>query len=409
MNTALQRSTPTRPAQGLDTVAGVLVLALASALALTLAGCQPANSTSAPVAPGAATTAASTAASAPVKAAAVRVEKLQPAPLLVALSLTGSVEATRVAQVSSPAEGPVQRLRVREGDAVAAGQVLLQLGRTGATQAVAASARADLKKEEDNLARTQRLVALGALPAEQEEAARAAVLRVRSQLARADEVERDSVITAPWAGVVTRTRVTDGDVVAPRAPLIELHDPSSLVVRVAVPEAAATSLSLGMQASVQLDAHGEQRWPARVSRLSPTLDARTHSRTVELTLQQPPALLPGMFARVQIVQRTVPDALTVPANALVAVPGGAQAVFVAVDQKAQRRTVALGGEFDGRWLVQGGLKPGDQVIVAGHEALKDGAAVKVVPAAKAATAAGAPTPGIPGAAAAASKPQGDAS
>ena len=391
MNIFLLRNPPARSGQCPDAVVGVRTLALAGAMALALAGCQPANSTSTPaVAAAGAGEAAASKTTAPVKAAAVRVERLQRAPLAVTLSLTGSVEATRVAQISSPAEGPVQRLRVREGDHVVAGQVLMQLGRTGATLAIAASARADLKREEDNLARTQRLVALGALPSEQEEIARAAVLRVRSQLARASELERDSVITAPWAGVVTRTRVTDGDVVAPRAPLLEMHDPSSLVVRVAVPEAAAIGLGPGMQASVHLDAHGEQEWPARISRLYPTLDARTHSRTVELTLQpQAPTLLPGMFSRVQIVLRTVPDAMTVPANALVAVPGGAQAVFVVADQKAQRRNVTLGGEFDGRWLVQGGLQPGDQVIVAGHEALKDGAAVKLVPATPPA-AAGAP-------------------
>jgi RND family efflux transporter MFP subunit len=357
--------------------------ALSGAL-LALDGCSP----SAPGAAFGASAAASAAGASATKAAAVRVEPVKPAPLALGFDITGTVEAGRIAQLASAAEGPVQGLRVHEGDKVVRGQVLLTLGRTDAVNALATSLREDLRKEEDNVARTRRLVDIGALPSEQLDTALANATRSRSQLTKAQEAVRDYVVAAPWAGVVSKLRVREGDVVGPRAPLVEIIDPASMLVRVAVPEAEAARLALGMPAQAALDAWPQQRFAAHVTRLYPTLDARTHSRLAELTLVNPPLLLPGMFARVQVVRETLPNAITVPAYSLLAAPGGGASVFVVQDGKAQRRTVTTGVEVEGRTLVTAGLKAGDMLIVAGQEALKDGAAVKAIaPAAKPASAA----------------------
>jgi membrane fusion protein (multidrug efflux system) len=348
-----------------------------SAAVLALAGCSP----SAPAAVSEAGTSAT-------KATAVRVESVRPAPLALGFDITGTVEAGRIAQLASAAEGPVQGLRVHEGDKVVRGQMLLTLGRTDAVNALAASLREDVRKDEDNVARTRRLVDIGALPSEQLDTALASTTRSRSQLTKAQEAVRDYVVAAPWAGVVSKVKVREGDVVGPRAPLVEIIDPTSMLVRVAVPEAEAARLALGMAAQVALDAWPQQRFAARVTRLYPTLDARTHSRLAELTLVNPPLLLPGMFARVQVVRETLPNAITVPAYSLLAAPGGGASVFVVQDGKAQRRKVTTGVEVEGRTLVTAGLKAGDTLIVAGQEALKDGAAVKAIaPAAKPASAA----------------------
>jgi membrane fusion protein (multidrug efflux system) len=364
----------------------VAFTAACSAATLALAGCSPTEASVTAGAPAAASAASASGG----KAAAVRVEQVKPAPLALGFALTGTVEAGRMAQLASAAEGPVQGLRVHEGDKVARGQVLLKLGRTEAVSALVGSLREDQRKEDDNAARTRRLVDIGALPREQLDTALANATRVGSQLAKAQEAVRDYVVTAPWAGVLSKLKVREGDVVSPRAPLLEIIDPTSMLVRVAVPEEEAARLVLGMAASVALDAWPQQTFAARVTRLYPTLDARTHSRLAELTLVNPPLLLPGMFARVQVVRETLPNAITVPAYSLVAAPGGGTAVFVVQNGKAQRRKVTTGVEVEGRTLVTAGLKTGDILIVAGQEALKDGAAVKAIaPVAKPAAAASA--------------------
>lgn len=349
-----------------------VILTSALLLSLMLPGCSP-NETSAP-----ATSAASATAQPTVKAVAVQVETVQPRSMGVGVSVVGSVEAARIAQLSALADGPVLAVKVREGDAVKRGQVLLSLGRSEAVASLTQSLRQDVAREEDNLARTRRLVEIGALPGEQSDIAAANVTRLQAQLTRNQESLRDYVVTAPWAGVVSKMRVREGDVASPRAPLVELIDPTSLLVRVAVAEADVAQLRLGMPAEVALDAYPQQPISAKISRLYPTLDPRTHTRLTELTLLESPPLLTGMFARVNIVLHTVPDALTVPSYALLSQTGGGQAVMVMQDGKAVRRTVKTGLEVAGRTQILTGLQPQDLVITAGHEILKDGALVTLV-------------------------------
>lgn len=363
-----------------------VILTSALALGLTLPGCSPdkaaAPANSAASAP--ANNTGSAAAKPAVKAAAVRVETIQPRPMQVGVSVVGSVEAARIAQLSALADGPVLSVKVREGDAVKRGQVLLSLGRSEAVSSLTQSLRQDVAREQDNLARTRRLVEIGALPAEQSDIAAANVTRMQAQLTRNQESLRDYVVTAPWAGVVSKMRVREGDVASPRAPLVELIDPTSLLVRVAVAESDAAQLRLGMPAEVTLDAYPQQTMAAKISRLYPTLDPRTHTRLAELTLLNPPLLLTGMFVRVTLITRTLPDALSVPSYALLSATGGKQAVMLMQDGKAVRQVVKTGIEVAGRTQILSGLQANDTVITAGHETLKDGAAVKLIaPAAKA--------------------------
>lgn len=311
------------------------------------------------------------------KAVAIKVETLQKAPLVLTLPLTGTVEAGRIAQLASPAEGPVLQVRVREGDRVDRGQVLVNLGRTDGANALVRSLNEDLKKEEDNLSRTRHLIDSGALPAEQLDTATANAVRVRAQLIKAQEGSRDYAVSAPWAGVVSKMKVRDGDFVAPRAPLAEIYDPQSLIVRLSVPEQAAAGVAQGAKVAVELDAYPEKRFAGRVVRLYPYLDTRTRTRIVEVSLTDVPTLLPGMFARVNLEQSTIPDAITVPAYSVLAAPGGKSIAFVVQDGKAVRRAVETGVEKDGRVRIVSGLEACDKLIVAGHEKLKDGASVKV--------------------------------
>lgn len=313
-----------------------------------------------------------------IKATAVRVETVKKSPLVLTLALTGAVEAGRIAQLASPAEGPVLSIKVREGDLVNAGQVLLMLGRTEGASALVSSLREDTKKEEDNLMRTRRLVDSGALAGEQLDIASANVARMRAQMVKAEETTRDYAVRAPWPGMVSKMKVRDGDFVGPRAPLAEIYDPATLMVRVAVPEQAAASLTNGMKLDVELDAYPGKRLAGSISRLYPYLDPRTRTRIAEVKVVDAPPLLPGMFARVFLVQATIPDALTVPAHSLVALPGGGTAVFIMKDGESVRNKVEVGAEANGRIEIRSGLNAGDQLIVSGQENLKDRAPVKVI-------------------------------
>jgi membrane fusion protein (multidrug efflux system) len=306
----------------------------------------------------------------------VRVVAASKATVSYGLELTGSVEPYRVAQLASPAEGPVLNVGVREGDRVKAGDTLLSIGRKRGIDALIVSLRDELKKEDDNLRRTRQLVENEALPGEQLDQARAAFEKVRALLVKAEETSQDYGVTAPWTGVVSRVIVKEGEFVAPRAALLEMYDPASLVVRAAVPEKHAAEIAAGMPVDVRLDAYPDEIMKGRIERVYPYLDSRLRTRTMEIVLDKPIDLLPGMFARLKVLLKSVNEAVVVPLEAIVSTPKG-QVVFVVEDGKAIARPVETGIEEDNRIQIVTGVQPGDKVIVAGNEKLKDGVAVSL--------------------------------
>jgi membrane fusion protein (multidrug efflux system) len=292
------------------------------------------------------------------------------------LELTGSVAPYRVARLASPAEGPVADIRVREADRVKAGDSLLFIGRKKGADALITSLREELKKEEDNLSRTRQLVESEALPGEQLDQARSAFEKVHAQLVRAEETARDYAIYAPWEGVVSRVNVKEGEFVAPRAVLLEIFDPASLVILAAVPEKHAAEVTAGMRVNVRLDAYPGDVMQGRIERVYPYLDSRLRTRTMEITLEKPIDLLPGMFARLNVLLKNIDDAVIVPLEALVTTPKG-PVVFVVEDGNAIARAVKTGIEADNRIQLVSGVQPGDKVIIAGNEKLKSGVEVSL--------------------------------
>ena len=183
-------------------------------------------------------------------------------------------------------------------------------------------------------------------------------------------------MAAPWDGVVSKVLVKDGDFVAPRAPLVEMYDPNSLVIRLAVPEAQSTLVFKGMPVKVQMDAYPGKTFEGKISLVYPDLDTRMRTRTAEVKLDYPVALIPGMFARLQVVIETATDAVVVPGDAVLVLPNGEKVAFILKDGKAQRRVVQTGLEAGGQVQIVSGIQPGETVVTAGNEKLKDGMEVK---------------------------------
>jgi membrane fusion protein (multidrug efflux system) len=101
------------------------------------------------------------------------------------------------------------------------------------------------------------------------------------------------------------------------------------------------------------------------------------TRTIELAVKDDAALAPGMFGRIRLIVESVDDAVTVPVQAVIVTPAGAQVAFIVADGKAAQRKVQTGIEESGRVQILSGLEPGEKVIVAGQEKLKDGAEIRL--------------------------------
>ena len=306
----------------------------------------------------------------------VAVQKAQVAPISRTLELTGTATPTRQARLASPGEGPIQNCRVREGDLVKRGERVLTIGRSGAAAAQVTAMAESVKEQAAELNRTKILVQSGAIPGSQLDTARAKYEGARALMAKARESAGDYSVAAPWDGVVSKVLVKDGDFVAPRAPLVEMYDPKSLVIRLAVPEAQSTLVLKGMPVKVQMDAYPGKTFEGKISLVYPDLDTRMRTRTAEVKLDYPVALIPGMFARLQVVIETATDAVVVPGDAVLVLPNGEKVAFILKDGKAQRRVVQTGLEAGGQVQIVSGVQPGETVITAGNEKLKDGMEVK---------------------------------
>jgi membrane fusion protein (multidrug efflux system) len=227
-------------------------------------------------------------------------------------------------------------------------------------------------------AATQRLAMLKAGPTATAIALQEAVLQEAA--ARVEQVKAklaEGTIAAPFSGVVRKVSVRVGDLASVKSPLLELSDPSSLVVRFAMPEAVSSGDPARFPVEVGLDAYPGKTFHAKVVRQYPEIDSRTRTRIVEAKVLEPVPLVTGMFARLRVALETAEQALVIPVDAVRATPRGEQVAFIVQEGKAVQRTVTTGIEQGGLVQVTVGLAAGDQVVVAGQEGLKDGREVRL--------------------------------
>jgi membrane fusion protein (multidrug efflux system) len=155
-----------------------------------------------------------------------------------------------------------------------------------------------------------------------------------------------------------------------------MYDPASLSIRAAVSEKYAAAVKSGIIVEVRLDAYPGKTVTGKIDRVYPYLDDRLRTRTMEISLDEPLDLLPGMFARLTVQLETVDNSVVVPLQAVLFTPKG-KVVFVVQEGKAVRRLVNTGIEEGDRIQLVSGVSAGEKIIVAGNERLKDGIAVMV--------------------------------
>jgi membrane fusion protein (multidrug efflux system) len=294
------------------------------------------------------------------------------------LDLTGTVVATRVARIASPGEGPVLDCIVREGDRLTKGTQVAAIGRSQSAEAKLAAARQLLKEQESELERIRQLKQQELISSAEFDLALSKYESANAQFIAASESVGDYFVTAPWDGIVSKVHVADGDYVAPRAPLIEMFDPASLVIQSTLPESRAISVHNGLKARLKFDAYPDREIEGSISRVYPDLNAKIRTRTFELVPSEAIQMIPGMFVRINLSMEIADSTVIIPQDAIVHSSSDTSAVFVVSDGVVQRRTIQTGIEEGTRLQVLSGLIAGEIVVIAGHEALENGMKVRVI-------------------------------
>jgi multidrug efflux system membrane fusion protein len=309
------------------------------------------------------------------------------------ISSVGSVEAFEQVQITARVAGVVEAVRFTEGQEVKKGQVLAEIEPTRYSLAVeaakAALERAEAMRSEAQAAAERRTAinaeSPGLLPAEQLEGAQARARTTvaeassaRAALAQAELNLRDAYVRTPMNGVLQTRTVQTGQYVQPGAVLATLLRREPLLLRFTIPEADVARVEPGMPARFTVRTDGKT-YTARITHVAAAAEATSRMVRVTAEVGGPEAqtLRPGAFATVTVPVSTSANAPVIPQTAVRPSERGFLA-FVVEDGKARERVVELGlRTADGRVEVRQGLKPGEQLVVRGAEALRDGAGVRI--------------------------------
>ncbi|MGK5045923.1 efflux RND transporter periplasmic adaptor subunit [Janthinobacterium sp. GB4P2] len=346
--------------------------------------------------------------------AAVTVLKLQAGPVVLSDELPGRVAAFRTADIRPQVGGIVLRRQFEQGAEVQAGQKLFQLNpapfQADVDSAAAAlqHAVATAKRASSQADRLKPLVEADAISRQayddavaQREQAVATVAQARASLARRRLDLAFASIEAPIAGRIGSELVTEGALVglADATPMARIQQIDKVYVDVRRPAAALAALQASGTGGADklpvtiLGADGQPHpVTGRILFSGISVDAGTGDAVIRVLVDNPQRqLLPGMFVRARIARAVQAKGVLVPQQAVLrSSDGQAQAWVLDGTHKASLKPIAVGDVVEHQYVVNGGLKAGDTVVIEGQERLQPGATAAPQPWKRAAAVATAP-------------------
>ena len=309
-----------------------------------------------------------------VVVAPVRLESLDQV-----IEALGTARANESVDVTAKVSNLVTAVHFGEGQPVARGALLVELDGAQA-RAQVAIAQAALTESQAQYKRSRELYTTKALSESQLDQIEATLRSNEARLAVAQAQLADTQIRAPFAGRTGLRRVSVGSLVNPGTVITTLDDTGSIKLDFTVAETYLAALSPGLSISARSAAYPGRTFDGRIASVDSRVDPTTRSVIVRALVPNPDGLLkPGMFLTVRI-SRGAADALVLPEEALVPEQGDVF-VFVVADGKAEKRLVHTGQRRVGSVQIVQGLADGEMVVTEGTQKLRDGVAVKVVPAA----------------------------
>ncbi len=297
-------------------------------------------------------------------------------PIAASYSGTAPLEARGESQVIAKTSGVALSVMAEEGQQVRAGQVLVRLDSARAALQAAQSA-SQMRKLEASYARSRQLAEQKLISANDIDTIKFDLENARAANRLANLELSYANVTAPISGVIAQRSIKPGNFVQINTPIFRIVDISRLEATLNVPERELETLKAGLPVTLQVDALSGKNFTGHVDRVSPVVDAGSGTFRVICAFDGGGLLQPGMFGRMQIDYDKRADALVVPRVALLDDEGD-PAVFAVRAGKAVRVPIKL-GYLDGAWAeVRSGLKQGDQVVIAGKTALRDGSVVQVL-------------------------------
>lgn len=306
--------------------------------------------------------------------------------------LPGRLEAYRSAQVRARVEGIIEKRLFQEGSDVKAGEPLFRIdART--YKAAAESAQAELAIARQNVERSKSLLGLKAVSQLDYDIALAKVKQSEAALSRAEENLENASVPAAIRGRIGRALVTEGAFVgrgeATLLATIEQLDPiyanftqsgsDLLRLRQAI---KSGKRKRAQSAKVELVLEDGSIYPQAGKIFFTDMSVDPGTGAVSLRAQFPNPnrdLLPGMFVRVRFPESLAENVIRIPQRAVQGGPQGQFVMSIGAENKVTPIPVKTGAMVDGDFIIESGLKGGEQVIVNGLQKARPGTPVTPVP------------------------------
>lgn len=316
-----------------------------------------------------------------------------PVELRQTLALSGSLRAVEQASVKARIAGDVREVMTREGEAVAAGQILVRMDTTeyqakvdqarGNLNASKAQLDIALKNRDNNLALLDKgFISRAAFDntASQLAVAQANVDAARGALEVVQKLLNDTVIRAPMSGLIASRNVQPGEKVSADYRLFDIVNLKKMEMEAAVPANEIGHVKLGQQVSLHIEGMPET-FKGQVTRVNPATQAGSRSILVYIQVSNPQDLLRvGMFAEAQLTLQTKSDVLALPMSAVRKDSSGAY-VYAIEAGKLIKKPVTLGMEGrtgeEPRVEITAGVTSNDQVLKNDMGNLRPGTAVRI--------------------------------
>jgi RND family efflux transporter MFP subunit len=295
---------------------------------------------------------------------------------------SGTVRPDRSSVVASRVMGMVTSIKVREGDRVRSGQLLMTLDDSDMVQKVKAAEKAvEAADQNRSLAdvtygRYQKLYEGKAVSLQemdqietQKKVARSEYERARAALAEAKVYYGFTKISSPIPGIVTVKKIDEGSMAVPGTPLMTIEDVSSFRIDLNVDEGMTGKLRKGMPVEVIIDSLSITI-KGRISEIVPAIDPSSRTFIVKTKIGGP-GLRSGLYARVMIPEGKK-EAILLPKRSIIEKGQLTGVYVVGTDNIVTYRLVRTGREYEGGVEIVSGIGPGERVITKGAEKAVDG-------------------------------------
>jgi RND family efflux transporter MFP subunit len=326
-----------------------------------------------------------------VQVGAENVVSVDKSTVIVGPIVSGELKPEREATLRAEVGGSMLEVTVLEAQAVKQGAVLGRI-ETRTLEDARQSAASSVRSAENQLAvarreleRTEKLSSAGALAARDVDVARnnvsaaeAQVADTKSRLASAERSLGDTVIRAPFSGIVSKRAVNVGDVVSPGTELFVIIDPSSMRLEGSVPSDDLKTLRVGVM--VEFTVRGYDRtFKGRIERIAPQADATTRQVPIYVSIpNEGGRLLAGLFAEGRVVSQSA-EGLVVPLNAVNTIDASKPWVLRVTGGKTEKVAVTLGlrDPRSERVQIASGLSEGDTLLRGAAQGITPGTSVQV--------------------------------